>query len=501
VIAGEKTPVSESEAARQLWQRARQKAESGDCDFSEHVFPVDPDGQGFRGITFKGCADFSGATFEGDASFSAATFKGDTVFRKATFNRVAYFQDATFEGDASFNEATFRLQAVFLPAAFEGDVAFVDAAFERDAIFLGTKFGGYASFSEATFKTDALFVGTTFGGYASFMKATFEGDALCVGTTFGGYASYMKATFEGDADFSGATFEGDADFQCRKADEVVTFDLPNELRLPGQEPRPFRVVDQGESAYRLAKQSAQNNGDYRSAGRYHYAEQCAINWGRRQAVTWKPWKGEFWSRRGFPLLPWLEWLFGRWVFGYGEKPTRPLVLGLSVICFCTLLYAGGGLIQGVEKEDVLVVTDLRHDRVSVISEVATEGMPVVTDIDIPDDSPETDESAEPGSVRSGVERSEMPVVSDVEREDVSVVTGLVQKRLQVATTDGERETPAITHNLGSALYFSVVTFTTLGYGDLHPNGGWMRFVAGCEALSGAALMALFIVSLARKFTR
>ena len=50
--------------------------------------------------------------------------------------------------------------------------------------------------------------------------------------------------------------------------------------------------------------------------------------------------------------------------------------------------------------------------------------------------------------------------------------------------------------LGS-LYFSVVTFTTLGYGDLVPHGA-MRLVAASEALLGILLSGLFIFCLARR---
>ena len=55
-------------------------------------------------------------------------------------------------------------------------------------------------------------------------------------------------------------------------------------------------------------------------------------------------------------------------------------------------------------------------------------------------------------------------------------------------------------NFWTSLYFSVVTFTTLGYGDMQPTG-WMRGVAGFEALCGAGLMAAFVVVLSRKFVR
>ncbi len=51
-----------------------------------------------------------------------------------------------------------------------------------------------------------------------------------------------------------------------------------------------------------------------------------------------------------------------------------------------------------------------------------------------------------------------------------------------------------------ALYFSIVTFTTLGYGDYHAVGS-MRYLAAAEAFVGAALMALFTVIVARNIIR
>lgn len=57
-----------------------------------------------------------------------------------------------------------------------------------------------------------------------------------------------------------------------------------------------------------------------------------------------------------------------------------------------------------------------------------------------------------------------------------------------------------TPNLLSSLYFSLVTFTTLGYGDYHAVGN-LRFLAAAEALTGAALLSLFTVIVARKIIR
>ncbi|WP_081603279.1 MULTISPECIES: pentapeptide repeat-containing protein [unclassified Haloferax] len=51
----------------------------------------------------------------------------------------------------------------------------------------------------------------------------------------------------------------------------------------------------------------------------------------------------------------------------------------------------------------------------------------------------------------------------------------------------------------TSLYFSVVTFTTLGYGDLQPHG-FSRYVAASEAFIGASLLALLVFVLGRRAT-
>jgi hypothetical protein len=53
---------------------------------------------------------------------------------------------------------------------------------------------------------------------------------------------------------------------------------------------------------------------------------------------------------------------------------------------------------------------------------------------------------------------------------------------------------------GNCLYFSIVTFTTVGYGDIVPAGA-TKAIAAFEALSGSFIMALFVVVFVRKLAR
>jgi len=55
-------------------------------------------------------------------------------------------------------------------------------------------------------------------------------------------------------------------------------------------------------------------------------------------------------------------------------------------------------------------------------------------------------------------------------------------------------------NLFEAIYFSAITFTTVGYGDLTPVG-FSRWVAMAEAFGGLFIVPVFITGLCRKYLR
>jgi hypothetical protein len=53
--------------------------------------------------------------------------------------------------------------------------------------------------------------------------------------------------------------------------------------------------------------------------------------------------------------------------------------------------------------------------------------------------------------------------------------------------------------LGYSVYFSVITFTTTGYGDVTPRCPFTRTIAGLEAASGVVLVSLFIFALTKRY--
>lgn len=132
-----------------------------------------------------------------------------------------------------------------------------------------------------------------------------------------------------------------------------------------------------------------------------------------------------------------DWLFLKWALGYGVYLHR-IVITASVVPILFAVLFG-------------IVTAMRPE----LGQVAGEHG--VTILEEPSDIPNRDHVAEAGRLR---------------------LLGC-----------GRR-----------LLYFSVTTFTTLGYGDYHPTR-WLQLASILEACLGATLIAVVTVSLARKFLR
>lgn len=75
--------------------------------------------------------------------------------------------------------------------------------------------------------------------------------------------------------------------------------------------------------------------------------------------------------------------------------------------------------------------------------------------------------------------------------------------LQVSNVDGQY-VQLIEHTKGVSidffrdiLYFDLITFTTIGYGDIQPTG-WLKIIAGVEGFIGVLLISTFLVTLTKK---
>ncbi|MBA7568698.1 hypothetical protein ES708_10432 [subsurface metagenome] len=125
------------------------------------------------------------------------------------------FKKFIFIGDIDFKKdlnITVFKNARFSEATFEGYAGFAGATFER-----------FPTFMKATFKGNAGFSGATIKGNADFSGATIEDNADFSGATIKRYAIFSGATFEEDAFFVKATFKGDADLELRYLAKSLIF--------------------------------------------------------------------------------------------------------------------------------------------------------------------------------------------------------------------------------------------------------------------------------------
>jgi uncharacterized protein YjbI with pentapeptide repeats len=128
----------------------------------------------FQGYNFPEEVEFTNRRFEQDVNFNGATFEQDVNFNGATFEQDVNFNGATFEQDVNFNGATFEQDVNFNKATFKQNAVFSHAVFQKNVSFNGTLFLHHADFLRATFEEYASFEWSTFQKDATFNKAVFH---------------------------------------------------------------------------------------------------------------------------------------------------------------------------------------------------------------------------------------------------------------------------------------------------------------------------------------
>lgn len=169
----------------------------------------------FSGTQFTGDAEFSGSVFQGETIFDETRFKEDGAFTACVFHQQAQFRGATFEGgartlkdDANFEDTTFHGGAVFRAAQFRY-ANFTQARFEAETDFEAVQFDADAEFTGTTFSTPVAFDEVYVSGDADFSTAHFEREATFRGAFFAGKGRHHDAS----AIFEDVSFVTDVDFR------------------------------------------------------------------------------------------------------------------------------------------------------------------------------------------------------------------------------------------------------------------------------------------------
>jgi uncharacterized protein YjbI with pentapeptide repeats len=190
----------------------------------------------FKGFIFIGDIDFNKdfniKNFK-NTKFKKTIFHGITSFDSAIFHGITSFDSAIFHGTITFKEATFFEYLFFTKAAFEGKSSFEKAKFKNHANFNDCIFKDIADFRNATFIGGAAFSNVVFGGFAVFTEITFKGSIFRVmNTTFNNVVAFNGAKLEGIIVFTQSVFKGDINFKIELLGGEVYFMAIN--TLPGK---------------------------------------------------------------------------------------------------------------------------------------------------------------------------------------------------------------------------------------------------------------------------
>jgi len=317
----------------------------------------------------------------------------------------------------SFNSCTFE-DNVFFASAWDRPGQ-LEVVFKRDVVFNSSVFAGQACFSGAVFRGLAGFDGCIFHHIASFRNAAYNSRAMYRTVMFNGYGLFDGTVFSKEARFTNSRFSRGGNFSnvrfCGRTDFAGVYSQSKSVPVYESVRFARRSHGDDETFWRFIKQASQEAGYYQLAGESFYNERCAHLWRKFRGQNYADLSPAGKIARfasGIRLLP--ELVFGRLLFGYGERPIRVLIAGAIIIIVFALFYAS-------------------------------------------------------------------PYAALVYRGDSVAI--------QQSPMDG--------------LYFSTITFTTLGFGDMHPDREDLltRSMAMIESLSGACLMALFVVSLAKRYSR
>lgn len=169
-----------------------------DYDFSGFVFPDD--------------ISFEKQVFKKKAIFQNACFSGNVNFNGAEFHEEVHFGETQFSQDVSFGETRFSKEVDFSRAHFNGKANFWRSKLIGASSFWGVQFSNRTDFGGVIFSEKADFDRTVFPGYVGFGKTQFIGNVSFGRAQFTGDANFGKTIYAEDASFRGAQFQGEAAF-------------------------------------------------------------------------------------------------------------------------------------------------------------------------------------------------------------------------------------------------------------------------------------------------
>ena len=399
-------------------------------------------------------------------SFGAANYS-ETVPLAVKFNT------GRFHKEVNFAKATFLGAVDFIDAQFLASVKFVETHFTADAIFISAKFAAEVSFFEAKFSGRAYFFEVTFGVDVSFMSVNFAGEAVFSDSNFSGRADFYSCKFANATLFRRASFAKELSFRSSKFSEVLDFHTAHCSDVA------FYQCQFIEAVY------------FRSAS----CKDLRIDSCRLEKV--------FDNRDSN-----LKGLSVEGISGSGEFHLDPEQLMVSNRKGRLLGEDSLASLPKAKRREVLT-------RLSRQYQYLQDNFSRITAPDEIEDfcaymHLEYKRRAKPHwflracdwffykwMAGYGVRLRQVFANGAI----IIILFAFIWwwAGAHDCVVDGNNQ-PLSDWGFGRAFYFSMITFTTIGYGDLHPEH-WARYLAGVEGLLGVISVSLFVVLYSRKIIR
>ena len=346
--------------------------------------------------------------------------------------------------------ATIRADLRILCCVFLGASKIAFTRLEQGVNLLGCLFAERANFSGVHFEDKAHFPATTFLGGVRFYEARFDGDTRFNETVFNGPLCFEHTRLAEALDLSKAILKGVTWIDIKGIRVAGRTSLSGDLKIDFEEIRGRILGEFGERLSSPDEGTPSASRRERTEALLYAADQYSTLAGNFAASTGpSSWRASDYCHSRYLDLyrriswlrgsywPWAKSLFFKVILGNGIWVKFPFLSAAAVI-------VGFGLIFGLALAPLI-----RTDNSVLPLGVSAAG---------------PDGGDAPGRILC---------LADMHPWYVRVMT---------------------------AVYYSVITFATVGYGDWHPVG-WARLFAAVEALSGVTLMSAFTVVLVRKIIR
>jgi len=359
------------------------------------------------------------------------------------------FSEFIFVGDIDFKKdlnITVFGNTNFRKTIFNGRATFEEATFKAGAYFIWTIFNGPSFFSNSTFEAGANFTGAIFKEHALFSHANFKTATKFTGATFKENACFTFATFNGYAIFDKANFKGDVSFDLKN---LLTYLSLNEAKVfPGKK-------------LSIDVNNGKNNIYFKRA----YLENACLN------------------------LELCEDVF----IDLTDTLLRNTKIKKDQI--------KNHILQEKEKKfsEAQEIYLLLKNNFHSIGRYNDESWAFKKEKDM-----ERKSYFHFNSLHKWLCSCFLNGIFGYGEQPVKVIISaisiiLIFTFLFMSSGINDTSIGGSTSNIFlDCVYFSTVTFTTLGYGDFRPLEGWSRIFAGSEAFIGALMMALFVYTFARR---